>query len=150
MIEDGQRLFEKAERNLKVAKFNLSAGDPDFIEDICYNSQQAVEKYLKSYLAYNNKEIRHTHVIKDLLNDCKEIDPDFNYLEKFNPDILTDYAVDLRYEEIPVPTIEDAKEATTIAEQVRPFVLGKIKDISLDKSPENQPDKNGPDPDIDF
>ena len=46
---------------------------------------------------------------------------------KEKADILTDYAVSVRYpDEQFEPTLEEAKEAFMIAEKVREFVLNKI------------------------
>ena len=151
MKESAEILLEKAGRNLKVAESNLSMGDPDFIEDICYNCQQAVEKYLKAFIAYNNKEYKKNHDLGELLENCEAIDPSFSELDKykFNFNTLTDYAVDLRYEAL-MPSMEDAKEAVSIAEHIKPFVLNKIKDISVDKTHEKELNDKGPDLDIDF
>ena len=123
---------------------------------VCYNMQQAVEKYLKAYLITNGIEIddKHrdhfTHDIAKIIEACKEIDPDFDKLYKIEADRLTDYAVKLKYPSSKALTLENEKEAISITEQVRLFVLDKIKDISVDKTHEKQPDKNVPYPDIDF
>ena len=153
MKESAEILTGKADKDLEVAKYNLLAGNLDFIDAICFHSQQAVEKHLKAFIAYNNVEFPHGHNghdIERLLGICKEIDPSFTELDKINPGILTDYAVDLRYSEIPIPSMADAEEAVSIAEEVRPFVLDKIKGISVDKTSDKKPDKNGPELDIDF
>ncbi len=153
MKESAEILIRKADKDLEVAKYNLSAGNPDFIDAVCFHSQQAVEKHLKAFIAYNNVEFPHGHNghdIERLLSICKEIDTSFTELDKVNPSILTDYAVDLRYSEIPIPSMSDAKEAVSIAEEVRSFVLDKVKDISVDKTRDKGFNKNGPELDIDF
>lgn len=129
MIEDAQILFEKAEKDLKTAKY-LPDTNPDFIESICFHCQQAVEKYLKAYLVYNNKEINKTHDIGNILKDCEKIDTSFIELKKINIDDLTNYAINIRYDEIPEPSLDDAKEAVSNAEQVRLFVIKKINELT--------------------
>jgi HEPN domain-containing protein len=131
MREDALILFRKAENDLKDAKILFKSGESS-IEGICFHCQQAVEKYLKSYLAYNNKEINKTHDIAGILKDCEKIDISFAELNKMNIDDLTDYAITIRYDEIPEPTFDDAKEAIAISEQVRLFIIGKIKELIND------------------
>jgi predicted nucleotidyltransferase len=48
-----------------------------------------VEKYLKAYLAYNNKEIIKTHDISNILEDYKQIDTDFAKISEIKADKLT-------------------------------------------------------------
>ena len=84
---------------IKCADESLNAGkqlfknNPDeFKATVCFLMQQGVEKYLKAYLVSNDIEIKETnknkiHDIGKLINDCEKIDPSFNSLFKFNPDI---------------------------------------------------------------
>lgn len=95
---------------------------------ICFHCQQCVEKLLKAYLCYNNKEFRKTHDIAELISLCIEIDPEFEKLFEFNVDDLTTYATELRYpENFYMPTIEEAKDAIEKAKKVKEFVKNKIK-----------------------
>ncbi len=86
-----------------------------------------MEKYLKAYLVYNNKEIIKTHDISNIIEDCERIDSDFTKMGKIKADKLTYYAVNTRYDDISEPTYDDIKDALSIAEQVKSFVIGKIK-----------------------
>ncbi|MHB1645175.1 MAG: HEPN domain-containing protein [bacterium] len=77
MIEDANILFKKAENDLINAKV-LFESDKTTGDGICFHCQQAVEKYLKAYLAYNNKEIIKTHDISNIIDvylDNKECLP---------------------------------------------------------------------------
>jgi len=63
-------------------------------EIICYHCAQAIEKYLKAYLIFNNIIPKKTHDLRFLLNSCIEINKDFEniitectYLNKFSNDI---------------------------------------------------------------
>ncbi len=120
---------------LKYANDDLKAGvllfnnDPDeFKSIVCYHMEQAVEKYLKAYLIFNNKEINKTHDITELIENCKEIDIDFDNIYSFNANELTDYAVNMKYpSSSKVISLEDEKTAVSIANQVKSFVMEKIK-----------------------
>jgi len=50
----------KAENDLKIAKDEIQTEDPA-TDAVCFHAQQCVEKYLKAFLVFNNKEIRKTH-----------------------------------------------------------------------------------------
>ncbi len=132
MIEDAKILFNKAEKDLHLAK-HLIYEDEEFIEAICFHCQQAAEKYLKSYLSYNNKEIKRTHEVIDIIKDCEQLDVEFIKLNEIETGKLTRYAVNLRYDDIPFITIEDANEALYVAEQVRSFIILKIPELLADK-----------------
>jgi HEPN domain-containing protein len=118
-------LLKKAENDLKDAKILYNSKEAS-AEGICFHCQQAVEKFLKAYLVYNDKEINKTHDISQLLQFCKNIDSDFIELEKLNIDDMTNYAVIVRYDDIIEPSLEDAKEAIAIAEKAKLFALKKI------------------------
>jgi Uncharacterized conserved protein related to C-terminal domain of eukaryotic chaperone, SACSIN len=118
-------LLKKAENDLKDAKILYNSNEAS-AERICFHCQQAVEKFLKTYLVYNNKEINKTHDISELLQACKNIDNAFSELERLNIDDITNYAVIVRYDDIIEPSKKDAEEAIAIAEYVKLFALKKI------------------------
>jgi HEPN domain-containing protein len=116
----------KAESDLKIGKDEIQMKDPA-TDAICFHMQQAVEKYLKAFLVFNNKEIRKTHDIAELIEICKEIDHDFEYLYEIKADKLTLYAVEFRYPGLVLfPSLEETKETIEIAEKVKAFVLEKL------------------------
>lgn len=119
-------LLKKAENDLKDAKILYNSNEAS-AEGICFHCQQAVEKFLKTYLVYNNKEINKTHDISELLQACKNIDNAFSELERLNIDDITNYAVIVRYDDIIEPSKKDAEEAIAIAEYVKLFALKKNK-----------------------
>lgn len=117
----------KAENDLKIGKDELFTKNPA-TDGICFHMQQCVEKYLKAFLIYNNKEIRKTHDIAELIQLCSNIDKEFLQLYDFDAAELTDYAVDIRYpDSLYFPSIEEAKEAMEICEKVKEFVMNKLK-----------------------
>ncbi|PKP57228.1 MAG: DNA-binding protein [Candidatus Altiarchaeales archaeon HGW-Altiarchaeales-1] len=118
----------KAESDLKVGKDEMQTENPA-TDAICFHMQQCVEKYLKAYLIFNDKEIRRTHDIGELIKSCSEIDKDFEKLFDINTDELTHYAVEIRYgDEFYFPSIEETKEAIEITEKVKDFVSKKLKE----------------------
>jgi HEPN domain-containing protein len=54
---------------------NLFKSEPElFASSICYHAQQAVEKFLKAYLVFQNIDFPKTHDLDFLLLECKKID----------------------------------------------------------------------------
>lgn len=120
--------IKKAESDLKTAKILIDSKDV-VTESICFHCQQAVEKYLKAFLAFHNKEFRKTHIIAELLKLCIDLDADFNKLKEFHIQNLSIYAVEVRYpDDFYIPTIEEAKESIDLAEKTKKFVLDKLKE----------------------
>lgn len=74
---------------------NLFKSEPElFASSICYHAQQAVEKFLKAYLVFQNIDFPKTHDLDFLLLECKKVDN-----KVFNIDLgsLTDFGVSIRY-----------------------------------------------------
>ena len=92
---------------------------------VCYHSQQAIEKYLKAYLAFCGNEILKTHDLLMLNKKCKEYDNSFNAIYKECLE-TNDYAVHTRYPFFEDLTEEDALLAKKSAERVKEFVTTKI------------------------
>jgi len=118
--------FLKADNDLKTGKDELRTDDAA-TDTVCFHMQQCVEKYLKAYLVFNNREISKTHNLTILLQQCIEIDQEFERLHKIDADELSVYAVDTRYpDDFYMPTMAESNDAVTVAEQVRDFVRNKI------------------------
>ena len=116
----------KAESDLKIAKDELITQDPA-TDAICFHAQQVVEKYLKAFLIFNNREIKKSHNIAEIIKQCTEIDPEFNQLLDWGADELTDYAVSVRYGgDFYFPSEKEASEAVELAEKIKRFVLNKL------------------------
>ena len=88
-VESAKKWILKAENDLKIAKDEITMENPA-TDAICFHAQQCAEKYLKAYLIFNNREVRKTHDIAELISLCSEVDPEVS---------LTDYAVEIRYAE---------------------------------------------------
>lgn len=126
-------------RNLKQAMEWFNIGDnelgyarcafndfDDFYAQMCVQTHQAIEKYLKGFLIYHNQRYPFGHDLTKLIKECAKIDKDFlNFLDDCNK--IADYYIELRY---PVhyqeKTKTQAKEAISIAERIVKFVQNKI------------------------
>ncbi len=104
---------------------NLFHTDPVlYASTICFHAQQAVEKYLKSFLVYHSIDFPRTHDVDFLLLECKKIDP-----TDFDIDLLslTDFGVNIRYpDDFYVPDQEETIQYRHIAHALRDIIEKKI------------------------
>jgi len=85
----------KAENDIIALKMIMESGKA--LDTACFHAQQAGEKYLKSFLIFNEIDSPKTHDIERLLRLCSIADIDFLDLID-EASFLTDYAVELRYD----------------------------------------------------
>jgi HEPN domain-containing protein len=117
----------RADNDLKTGKDELASENPA-TDTVCFHMQQCAEKYLKGFLVFNGKEITKTHNLVLLLSQCIELDNSFETLKSLALGELTPYAVDLRYpEDFYTPSIGESQKALAMVEEVRKFVLTKIR-----------------------
>ncbi len=118
----------KAESDLKVGKHEILSDDPA-TDAIAFHMQQCVEKYLKAFLTYCGKPFRRTHDLTELITECIEIAPEFQYLFDMNIDRLTEYSVEVRYpEEFFFLSVDEARRAIELAEKAKAFILKKLQE----------------------
>jgi HEPN domain-containing protein len=116
----------KADNDLKSARHELTFCDDAVTDTICFHCQQAAEKYLKTYMIFLDIPFEKTHEIGELIMLCEPKDKDIGFL-KDTLDILTDYAVEVRYpDNFFLPTFDEAKEALELAEKLREYIINKI------------------------
>lgn len=122
----GDRWLEFARQDLQMAELALKEG---IYNQVCFHSQQCVEKCLKSMLANQGKTSPRTHSIVDLL---RLLPPD--YLEHLRDELaqMDIYYIPTRYPDaLPgslaegLPGKEDAEEAISIARACWQEVGGK-------------------------
>lgn len=115
-------LLRKAQSDLVALEATLQAGACDAA---AFHSQQAVEKLLKAYLAYQGEEFPFTHNLSRLVELCADLDTAF---EELIPVVepLTPYAVELRYDNEFWPNAEEVKQAQGCAHTAREFVLARL------------------------
>jgi HEPN domain-containing protein len=116
-----------AESDLKIGKGELATEDPA-TDAICFHMQQCAEKYLKAFLIFHGQEVPRTHDIAFLILRCVQIDPEFQQLVGWGVPSLTTYAVEVRYDTLIFPSVEETKHAVALAEQVRDFVSAKLSE----------------------
>ena len=121
--------LEKARRDLVTAQTGIDSSEP-FSDIICFHTQQAAEKYIKAYLIWQKVEFPKTHSLEDLLLLAAQKDKSFLELIE-DANMLTPYAVEIRYGESDEPIIDDAKQAIEIAEEIKDFVQQKLPDQIL-------------------
>ncbi|GAB6172482.1 HEPN domain-containing protein [Paradesulfitobacterium aromaticivorans] len=114
--------LSRANSNLKRAELDRQL--PDILyEDLCFDTQQAVEKSLKGLMSYLGINIPKTHSISYLLqliekNGTIRIPRDLN-----EASILTDYAVTTRYPGDWEPvSAEEYTQAVYLAQKVYQWV----------------------------
>lgn len=114
-----------ADRNLATAKQCLE--DKDVLTDsVCFNCQQATEKYLKAFLTFHQVDFPKTHSMIALINLCATKDISFKEIAD-EADSLTDYAVEIRYpDDWYEPTPEETQKAFADTLKIKKFVLEKL------------------------
>jgi HEPN domain-containing protein len=128
--ETVKKWFEKADNDYTIALESLDSGKP--VPDmICFHAQQCVEKYLKGFLLFHDREIEKTHKLSALIQSCEEINSLFSELRIKRIDALTPYATTYRYpDDFYIPTIDEAKNSLNSADFVRSFVRNAINDYN--------------------
>lgn len=113
----------KAESDLAVVRIVLAGPGP--YDTACFHCQQAVEKYMKGFLAHSQQVFPFTHDLRHLASACDALDP---ALRLSAPEVLalTAYAVTLRYDNEFWPTRQDGVDALGVAERVRSAILARI------------------------
>ncbi len=124
-LELVRQWLEKVRLDLRSAELAMAV-DPPLVEDVCFHSQQAVEKALKAFLIHRDVEFEWTHRIRYLLNLCAEDDVSFEQW-RTEAEPLTEYAVQFRYPHPePAPAASEGQAALNVAQRVYTFILKKL------------------------
>ncbi|MDI6591464.1 MAG: HEPN domain-containing protein [Patescibacteria group bacterium] len=120
-----QEWFEIGDNELGFAKAGFEELK-SFYPQICFQCQQAVEKYLKGFLIYHRKSFPKIHDLTQLTKLCSKIDKRFLKFLK-ETDILGQYYLTSRYplEYRPAGKFE-AKQALQIAEKIIYFIRNEV------------------------
>jgi len=127
-MERYESWIERAKSSYEIAKTAIN--NNIYYEDLCYQSQQAVEKALKGLLIYYSVDPEFTHNIGLLLNELEK-------LTKIPENIklatnVTKYAIITRYPgEYDEITKENYEESIKIAKDCIDWVESKIKEKSI-------------------
>lgn len=117
-----------ADDDLRLARLTMQDAEPVYWA-AAFHCQQAAEKSLKAFLAYNEHHVEKTHDIEFLVKLCMKILPE---MEKFieTAAALSEYAVDTRY---PAAKFEitktKAEKAMETARSIFEFVIEVLPDL---------------------
>ena len=116
--------IEKANNDYLSAK-RLVEYKPVILDTACFHCQQAIEKYLKAYLAYLDVDFPKTHDLNTLLKLIIEADTSFKEIDFKD---LSQFAVGIRYpDSYLIPEPDDVVFYIKMAEEVKSDILSKIK-----------------------
>lgn len=119
-----EQWLEKAEHDLLAARLILDH-QPLILDISCFHCQQAVEKYLKTFLIFRNRDFPKTHNIDLLLKSCSAINDHFKEVDIKN---LEDFAVRGRYpHDFLLPSVEEAEELYEITLEIKELVTKEIQ-----------------------
>lgn len=117
--------IEKADHDLGTAEI-LNQHIPEYSDVIALHCQQAVEKYLKSFLVFNQISFKRTHdlvLLLDLISTFEQIDD--NLYEQAAE--LHSFSVEIRYPDTIIHlTEEDILSALSIAREFREFITSRM------------------------
>ena len=125
-----KKWLAKAEDDLKFAKVGL---ENQFYSQVCFLSQQAIEKALKGFLVSKGRLYPKTHKLIELKRLCADI---LSNLEEFDDSlrIVDEYYIPSRYPDgVPgsfkdgLPSVENAKEALETAEKILDLVNNELE-----------------------
>ncbi|HRG77426.1 MAG TPA: HEPN domain-containing protein [Leptospiraceae bacterium] len=117
--------FKTADEDILAAEHEIRYEDA-VLRVICFHCQQAVEKYLKGYLIFHNKEFPFNHNISLLRKKLDEYKLEIDFSD-CSPDFMTVYASEARYPDPEsIITEKDAKYSLQIAYEVRSRILEKV------------------------
>ena len=112
---DPREWLNRARSNLIRAKHPIEGV---YLEDLCFDAQQAAEKAIKAVLIHLNVRFPRTHDLAELLTLVEKAGQRVPEQVK-RASILTPYAVESRYPGLSEPVSkEEYEEAVSIAEEV--------------------------------
>jgi HEPN domain-containing protein len=118
----------KADNDLLSARHLAENMRPAPIEIVCFHCQQSVEKYLKSFLVYNDQEPPKIHDLVELVKLCGNLDADFLQLSQ-KCEYLTPFAAQARYPGAINPEDTDMSRALDFAQDIIEFVKLKMPEL---------------------
>jgi HEPN domain-containing protein len=124
MSEEGFEVwFQRAESNLEIARW--AGGKRVFLEDLCFEAQQAAEKALKALLIYLSGDYPRVHAFTLLLERLEQHVAVPEFIREVVE--LSDYAVQIRYPGDYYPVSDEEYErALELAERVLRWVRAQI------------------------
>jgi HEPN domain-containing protein len=113
--DDPREWLNRAMSNLALAKSKIPG---TYLEDLCFEAQQAAEKAIKAVMIRRNIEFPYVHDLARLLSMLEEAGEEIPEVVR-KAEELTRYALITRYPGIARPVSEhEYAEAVAVAEQV--------------------------------
>ena len=123
--EELKQWIELPANNLRTAEHIVATLRPIPDEIVCNLCQQAVEKYLKCFLFFNDIEFPRIHDLPTLLKLCIDKSQDFSgFIKKCG--FLNQYGVMPKYPNDLQICDDDVKTAIKFAKDIQEFVLSKV------------------------
>jgi HEPN domain-containing protein len=98
---------------------------PPITDTAAFHIQQAIEKLFKAYLVSRGADVERVHDLEVLCGDCAAYDPSFEaWRRRVAP--LSAYAVRFRYPGPADPPVERVRQALTVVEEIREFVIARL------------------------
>ena len=119
--------IERADRDFFAAR-HLAEIRPVPTEIVCFHCQQAVEKYLKALIVYNDREPPKTHDLTELLKQCCEFNSDISAFSQ-KCKFLMPFAIRTRYPGGADPEENDMKIALAYTADIIEFLKTKLLSI---------------------
>lgn len=127
LLAEVREWVQRAMEDLREAEHDLVASPP-LVRGAVFHCQQAAEKALKAFLTMHEEPFRKTHDLDELGTAAAAHDPSLTDVVDRTAE-LTPYAWRFRYPGTPaVPTMDEAREALTIAREVYEAVLARLPD----------------------
>ena len=118
--------MEKADHDYQAAILIIEQ-NPAILDIACFHLQQAVEKYLKTFLVAKHQDFPRTHNLDILLQLCQDHSVAFLNLDLLN---LEDFAVRIRYPDDTIcPTFEEVQHFISLVQEVKEKVKLELEMI---------------------
>ena len=119
--EIAKEWIEKAEEDYGFACASIES--TNYFAQVCFHFQQAAEKYLKAFIVAKKLEFRAVHNLLELLEICRQNEPDIEELEQ-PCRFLNPFYIDTRYPvHWPAQYDKDtAVEAKQMTEKIRDWI----------------------------
>jgi HEPN domain-containing protein len=125
LVAETRAWFAKASNDLRAAEA-LTATSPPLFDEAVFHCQQAAEKALKGFLAWNGRTFRKTHNLEEIGEQCLAIDPSLRgVIDQAVP--LSEYAWKFRYPGEPSqPGPDEVAEALAVARGVFEAAVSRL------------------------
>lgn len=123
----------KAKRFSAENSYNNMSLDDAYIDECCFNLQQAIEFTLKYLVEMSGEEYIENHDIRAQMNKLKKMNKYFPCEEKLRAmaSTINSWEVDTRYNDNFVALLEDIDEARVIADELIEYCEKQV--VCIDK-----------------